>query len=78
MKTYIQQSEGWKKHNLFERQWVSRDFKKNTGLSTDEMLTTLKALGDNLKTNASKAEFIEPLKRLGAYYEYQQEQLKGF
>jgi hypothetical protein len=34
-KTLIEQSDGWKKRNLFERQWVSRDFKKNTGLSID-------------------------------------------
>jgi NAD(P)-dependent dehydrogenase (short-subunit alcohol dehydrogenase family) len=78
LKTYSEQSEGWKKRNLFERQWVSRDFKKNTGLSTDEMLTTIRALGDALKTNSSTAKFIDPLKQLGAYYEHQQEQLKGF
>ncbi len=42
------------------------------------MLTTIKALGDKIKTNTSTAEFIEPLKHLGAYYEHQQEQLKGF
>ncbi|MGA3111597.1 MAG: SDR family oxidoreductase [Candidatus Bathyarchaeia archaeon] len=78
MATYAEQSEGWKRRNLFERQWVSRDFKKNMGLSIDEMLTTIRALGNNLETNTSTAEFIEPLKRLGAYYEHQQEQLKGF
>jgi NAD(P)-dependent dehydrogenase (short-subunit alcohol dehydrogenase family) len=78
MKTYVAQSEGWKKRNLFERQWVSRDFKKNTGMSIDEMLTSIKALGDKLKTNTSTAEFIEPMKKLAAYYEHQQEQLRGF
>lgn len=78
MKTYAEQSEGWKKRNLFEKQWIARDFKKNAGMSIDEMLTTIKALGNNLKTNASTAEFIEPLNQLGAYYEHQQEQLKGF
>ena len=78
MKTYTEQSDGWKKRNLFERQWVSRDFKKNTGMSTDEMLTTMKALGDKIKTKSQTAEFIEPLKRLSAYYEHQQEQLRGF
>jgi len=77
-KTYLEQSEGWKKRNLFERQWISRDFKKNTGMSIDEMQTTVKALGNSLKTQASTAEFVEPLNRLAAYYEHQQEQLKGF
>ncbi len=78
LKTYLEQSESWKKRNLFERQWVSRDFKKNTGQSIDEMQNSLKALGINLKNNASTSEFIEPLKRLEAYYLHQQEQLKGF
>jgi NAD(P)-dependent dehydrogenase (short-subunit alcohol dehydrogenase family) len=78
MKTYLEQSEGWKKRNLFERQWVSRDFKKTTGISIDEMQTTLKILGNNLKTNTSAADFIEPLNQLAGYYVHQQEQLKGF
>jgi NAD(P)-dependent dehydrogenase (short-subunit alcohol dehydrogenase family) len=78
LKTYIEQSEGWKKHNLFERQWLSRDFKKTTGMSIDEMQTTLKALGNKLKTRISIVEFIEPLNQLAAYYVHQQDQLKGF
>jgi NAD(P)-dependent dehydrogenase (short-subunit alcohol dehydrogenase family) len=78
LKTYMEQSEGWKKRNLFERQWVSRDFKKNTGLSIDEMQTTLKALGDNLKRGTSTAEFAEPVNKVMAYYVHQQEQLRGF
>lgn len=78
LKTYLEQSEGWKKRNLFERQWLSRDFKKTTGMSIDEMQTTLKALGNNLKTNASTTEFIKPLNQLAGYYVHQQEQLKDF
>ncbi len=42
------------------------------------MQTTLKALGNNLKTGASTAEFIEPLNQLAGYYVHQQEQLRGF
>ena len=78
MKTYREQSEGWKKRNLFERQWVSRDFKKNTGTTIDEMQTTIKALGNSLNAGASTTEFVEPLNQLAAYYAHQQEQLKGF
>ena len=78
MKTYAEQSEGWKKRNLFERQWVSRDFKKTTGMSIDEMQTTLKELGNSLKTADSTAEFIEPLNQLAGYYVHQQGQLRGF
>ncbi|MBT0158419.1 SDR family oxidoreductase [Candidatus Bathyarchaeota archaeon A05DMB-2] len=78
MKTYIEQSEGWKKRNLFERQWISRDFKKNTGITIDEMQMTLKALGNSLNTGAPTTEFIKPLNQLAAYYLHQQEQLKSF
>lgn len=77
LKTFLEQSEGWKKRNLFERQWVSRDFKKTTGMSIDEMQTNLKTLGDNLKTGTT-AEFIGPLNQLATYYGHQQNQLRGF
>jgi len=77
-KIYIEQSEGWKKRNLFERQWVSRDFKKNTGMSIDEMRETLKMLGEKLKNNAPTLSSIETLNLLAGYYQHQQDQLKGF
>ena len=77
LKTFLEQSEGWKKRNLFERQWVSRDFKKTTGMSIDEMQTSLKTLGNNLKTG-NTAEFIGPLNQLATYYVHQQDQLRGF
>jgi hypothetical protein len=78
LKTYLDHSEGWKKRNLFERQWINRDFKKTTGMSIDEMQTTLTALGNSLKNGASTAEFIDPLNQLAGYYAHQQEQLKGY
>ncbi len=78
LKTYIEQSEGWKKRNLFERQWVSRDFKKTTGMSADEMLEALKMLGEKLKNNAPTSGSVETLKLLAGYYQHQQDQLKGF
>ncbi len=77
-KTYKEQSEGWKKRNLFERQWVARDFKKNTGMSIDEMAGALQVLGENLKNQTPTQGSVETLKLLKAYYEHQQEQLKGF
>jgi NAD(P)-dependent dehydrogenase (short-subunit alcohol dehydrogenase family) len=78
LKTYVEQSEGWKKRNLFERQWVSRDFKKNTGLSIDEMLSNLKALGEVLRNPQFTGNYVSSLKSLAAYYAHQQDQLKGF
>jgi NAD(P)-dependent dehydrogenase (short-subunit alcohol dehydrogenase family) len=78
MKTYVEQSEGWKKRNLFERQWISRDFKKNVGMSIDEMMALLKVLGEDLKNQTASSASVEDLKKLSAYYEHQQEQVKGF
>jgi hypothetical protein len=78
LKIYIEQSRGWKERNIFQRQWIFRDFKKNTGMSIDEMLNTLKELGDKLELNMSTAQFIDPLNRLAGYYEHQMELLKGF
>ena len=78
LKTYIEQSDGWKKRNLFERQWLSRDFKKNTGMSMDEMLTTLRRIQCSLNRKEPSQDSIEVLEKLRAYYEHQQVQLKGF
>ena len=50
LKTYTEQSESWKKRNLFERQWATRDFKKNTGMSIDEMTGALQAWEKTSKT----------------------------
>jgi NAD(P)-dependent dehydrogenase (short-subunit alcohol dehydrogenase family) len=78
MKTYVEQSEGWKRRNLFERQWVARDFKKTTGISTDEMLSALINVGRNLQNPQAKQNSIEILQKLAGYFEHQQDQLKGF
>ncbi len=76
--TYKEQSDGWKKRNLFERQWVARDFKKNTGLSIDEMTAALSSIENTLNTQVPSQTSVEILKKLSAYYVHQQEQLRGF
>jgi NAD(P)-dependent dehydrogenase (short-subunit alcohol dehydrogenase family) len=78
LKTYTEQSEGWKKRNVFERQWVARDFKKQTGMSIDDLLGALQAIGKNLKNPALAKGSAETLKLLKGYYAHQREQLKGF
>jgi NAD(P)-dependent dehydrogenase (short-subunit alcohol dehydrogenase family) len=78
MKTYAEQSDGWKKRNLFERQWIARDFKKKTGMSIDEMLAELRNIENSLDKQARSLDSIKVLEKLAAYYEHQQDQLKGF
>ena len=78
LKTFVEQSNGWKKRNLFQKQWVYQDFKKNTDMSVDEMLAALNSIGDKLEMHLSTKQFIEPLNTLAAFYEHQREALKGF
>jgi NAD(P)-dependent dehydrogenase (short-subunit alcohol dehydrogenase family) len=78
LKTYVEQSEGWKSRNIFQKQWILRDFKKNTGMSSDEMLAILKEIGKKLEMHSPTTQLIDPLNRLAGFYEHQQELLKGF
>jgi hypothetical protein len=78
LQTFIEQSDGWKSRNLFQRQWIFRDFKKETNMSVDEMKSQLERLGDNLEIGAPTARFKETLHKLHDYYTHQQEMLKGF
>ncbi len=40
-KTLLKQYGGWQKRSIFERQWVLRDFKKNTGVEPEYFLMLL-------------------------------------
>ncbi len=76
--TYAEQSKGWKERNLFQRQWVFRDFKKHTGMSVDEMRAELASFAESLERGKISKEAIEVLNKLAAYYKHQQELLRGF
>jgi hypothetical protein len=47
-KTFTEQSSGWMNRNMLIKQWVLQEFKKNTGLSVEEMLITLNHLSDKI------------------------------
>ena len=76
--TYAEQSKGWKERNLFQRQWVFRDFKKQTGMSVDEMGAELARIADSLKGGRISKGTVEILDNLRVYYKHQQELLQGF
>ena len=77
LKTFTEQSTGWRNRNMFAKQWVLQDFKKYTDMTVEEMQTTLNSLGYKLEQHGSTAQFIEPLNLLAGYYKHQLEQLKG-
>jgi len=74
--TLKDQSEGWKKRSLFERQWVIRDFKKTAGIPVDEWLSAL----DQLERSLKGEHVVEPLplEKLSGYYMHLAELAKGF
>ncbi len=76
IKTYEEQYFGWKERNIFERQWVLRDFKKTVGKSADEVYTILKNME---KSNGIlSTDDYKLLETLILYWEHQYQLLQGF
>lgn len=76
IKTYEEQYDGWKKRNVFERQWVLRDFKKTVGKSADDVYTVMNKMKENkgvLSTNEYSL-----LKSLRVYWKHQYQLLQNF
>ena len=76
IKTYTEQYLGWKERNIFERQWVMRDFKKSVGKSADEVYTIMQNMRNN-NGNLSIDEY-KLLESLILYWEHQYKLLQGF
>lgn len=74
---YKQQYRGWQERNIFERQWLMRDFKKKVGYSAEQMNSKL----DNMAANGSTIESDSAkdiLEKLKGYYENQHTLLQGW
>lgn len=76
IKTYEEQYLGWKKRNIFERQWVLRDFKKCVGKSADEVYTMMKNMEKS--KGILFTEDYKLLELLIVYWEHQYQLLQGF
>lgn len=76
IKTYEEQYLGWKERNIFERQWVLRDFKKCVGKSADEVYKIMKSM-EKSKGIISTDEY-KLLESLIVYWEHQYKLLQGF
>lgn len=78
--TLKQQSEGWSKRSLFERQWMIRDFKKNAGMPVDQWLNalfTLEAMLESDDWDGINEQNI-PLDALAQYYEHLMDLARGY
>ncbi len=74
--TLKEQSEGWKKRSLFERQWVIRDFKKTAGMPVEEWLSALERLERDLQGEGAIP--APPLGKLAGYYAHLAELAQGY
>lgn len=80
LKTFREQSAGWMSRNVFERQWVMRDFKKETGLSIDLMTEELRKYESNLAGNKLPASRFKDLVlgKIRGYYIHQKEMMMSY
>ncbi len=77
--TYLEQKAGWLSRNVFEKQWILRDFKKETGLSVEQMENALKAIGDSLEGGMDPGKWEDlPLSNLKKYYLHQRGMVEGY
>ena len=80
VRTYLEQYDGWQKRNIFERQWVLRDFKKTVGFSTEqckEKLLYAQELSGK-KLFGAITEYQPIFEKLQKYYQHQYKLLQGF
>lgn len=80
IKTYKRQYNGWIARNIFERQWVLRDFKKTVGISAEQFLNNMNNLEIELKKENYQilSSYFNDFEKLKKYYERQYKLLQGF
>ena len=77
---FCEQYSGWLKRNVFERQWVLRDFKKTVGMGADSLhkvMTNILEQTSEVATDTVVAN-KELLKKLKEYYIHQHKLLQGY
>lgn len=77
---YIEQYDGWLKRNVFERQWVLRDFKKTVGCSAEQFKGRIQRI-ESVISDESLEELSnhkQDFEKLKAYYQRQYKLLQGF
>ena len=78
IQTFEEQYSGWQSMNVFQKQWVLRDFKKTTGLSADQTLDKLKVIEKNIESLQDITEELPFFGKLKEYWHRQLKLLQGF
>ncbi len=78
--TLSEQSLGWSKRSLFERQWMLRDFKKNAGMPVEEWLKALSGLETALEAGDWDTVHKQklPVGTLAQYYKHMGQLAQGY
>ena len=76
--TFQAQYHGWLQRNLFERQWVLRDFKKRVGLPAEAVNNTLQTARNTLERGESPTLSPALFAKLQAYWQHQYTLLQSF
>ena len=76
VRTFGEQYKGWKERNVFERQWVLRDFRKCVGRPADEVQARMQELAQSGgMLTADDRGLLEALVR---YWQHQDQLLQSF
>ena len=77
---FCEQYSGWLKRNVFERQWVLRDFKKTVGMGADSLHKVMSNILEQTSEVATDTVVAnkELLKKLKEYYIHQHKLLQGY
>ena len=78
--TFSEQYQGWKSKNIFEKQWVLRDFKKSMSLSADEAFERLRLLDHDIEIGNYERLYEESvfLEKLKEYWKHQLRLLQSY
>lgn len=80
VKIYKEQYSGWMGRNIFERQWILRDFKKTVGCSADQFLEIMQRINSIAldKNSQDISSYSYDFEKLMMYYQRQYKLLQGF
>ena len=80
IKVYKEQYFGWMERNIFERQWVLRDFKKTVGYSADQFLEMMQHIESIILDQKDQqiSTYSADFEKLKIYYQRQYKLLQTF
>lgn len=77
---YDEQYAGWMQRNVFERQWILRDFKKTVGIPAEQFQKDLQHLKRNLDSGETPTyeSYRNHFQKLNQYFQHQYKLLQSY